>query len=461
MRPEIIVDMRLQNGASLLATEIEAKRFSDFLKSRADQIENFAYYLGMSSPRFVLTLDPDTDSYNFGQFVIVAKDFETREILSAEIKNELNEHFPNVRANLRYIMTGPPADFPVMLEISAPTVPQVKEIAAKVADVVAADKNNYNVHFDWYEGSKFLKLELDQEKIRALGLSTQAVAQTVYTEITGVTAAQFYTGDRTIDIDLKLAKKDSDKLSDLQNLPIYLGAAGYVPLSQVAKISFDAEDAFIKRKNLRPTIMVQANIFKGTANDATQKAFDATAEIRKNLPAGCKIEVAGALADSDDSLDYLVKPVPAMIFIIMTLLMFQLNNAKKMFLTLLTAPLGLIGVTPAILLTESPLGFVAYLGVLSLSGMIIRNSVILIDQINKHLESGETPYNAIIDSAVLRFRPIMLTAAAAILGMIPLMTSIFWGAMAIAIAGGLFVATVLTLLVLPAMYAAAYHVEKE
>ena len=460
LRPEIIVDMNLPNGASLKATEADAHRFSAFLQTKSELIDRYSYYVGMCAPRFVLTFDPQTDADNYGQFVIVAKDTESREILAAAIQEELDENFPNARNNLFYIQTGPPAEYPVMLRVSAPTAAQAKEIAEKVADIVAADENNFNVHFDWSEESKIVRLELDQDKIRALGLSTQTVAQTIYTEITGATATQFYDGDRTIDIDLRLVSADRNTLSDIQNLPVYLGEFGYVSLSQIAKISYAAEDGLIKRRDLRPTILVNGNIKSGTANDATEAAYDATEELRASLPAGCTIEPAGALEDSDESLDYLVKPVPAMIFIIMTLLMFQLRNPLQMLLTLLTAPLGLIGVSWAMLITGKPLGFVSYLGILALSGMIIRNSVILIDQIQKHLVDGETPWDAVIDSAILRFRPIMLTAAAAILGMVPLMPSIFWGPMAVAIAGGLIAATVLTLLVLPTMYAAVYKVSK-
>ena len=460
LRPEIIVDMYLPNGSSLKATENEAERFSKFLLQHADDIENFSYYVGRSAPRFVLTFDPIIDTDNYGQFIIVAKDTKTREILAAEITKEFSDNFPNVVTNLRYIQTGPPADYPIMLRISAPTPSQAKEIAHQVVAKISEDSNVADIHLNWNEESKIVRLELDQNKIRAMGLSAQNVAQMIYTEITGATAAQFYTGDRTIDIDLRLARKNTQELSRLKDLPIYLGN-GYVPLSQVAKISFDTEDSLIIRRNLIPTITVQADILQGTADDATQKAFDDTSEIRADLPIGCKIEVAGALEDSEESLNDLVVPIPAMIFIIMTLLIFQLRNGIQMLLTLLTAPLGLIGVTWGMILTNSALGFVAYLGILALSGMIIRNSVILIDQIQKHIEDGETVWNAIIDSAILRFRPIMLTAAAAILGMIPLMPSIFWGPMAIAIASGLLVATILTLLVLPTMYAAVYKVNKE
>ena len=255
----------------------------------------------------------------------------------------------------------------------------------------------------------------------------------MYTEITGAKVAEFYSGDRTIDIELRAAAYDRDKISELKNLPIYLGEAGYVPLEQIAKISLDAEFGLIVRRNLKPTITVQADIAGGTANDAAQKAFDATDELRKNLPLGYSIEPGGDLEESGDSTENLLAPLPAVIFIIMTLLMFQLQDGKAMILTLLTAPLGVIGIIFGLILLDKPLGFVAELGVIALSGMIIRNSVILIDQIQKHLAEGENLHDAIIDSAILRFRPIMLTAAAAILGMLPLMTRIFWGPMAVAI----------------------------
>ena len=326
---------------------------------------------------------------------------------------------------------------------------------------MAEDPNVYNVNTDWGYKSKTLHLELDQAKLRSLGLSSQQVAQTIYTELTGAEAAQFYTGDRTLGIELRLSPRDRQDLARMQDLPVYLGAAGYVPLSQLAKISYEGEEALVKRVDLRPTITVQGNIYSGTAVDATTRAYEATEELRKDLPLGASIVPAGALEDSEDSLGYLTKPIPAMVFVIMTLLMLQLRSIKDMLLTLCTAPLGLIGVVFGMLLTDKAIGFVAYLGILALFGMIIRNSVILIDQIQKHMAAGESPWAALIDSAVLRFRPIMLTAAAAILGMLPLMQSVFWGPMAVAIASGLLAATVLTLLVLPAMYAAAYGVEKD
>ena len=457
IRPEIIIDMELPEGSSLKASGQAASRFAQFLDENSEEIENYTYYVGEGAPRFVLTVDPKLPTDNLSQFVIVAKDAINRAALTAKLRDYLAENIPEVKTNISVIQTGPPAPYPIMLLVSGYDKDKVRDIASQVADRVAQDPNNTDINMDWNEKSKVLHLEFDQAKLRALGLSPQAVAQTVYTEVSGASAAQLYSGDRTIDIQLRLADTDRQDLSQIKNLPVY-SAGGYVPLEQLAKISYEAEDSLIKRKNMQPTITVQANIKEGTANDATQKAYDAVKDIRDELPFGYKITVGGSLEDSEDSMKYLLIPIPAMIFIIMTLLMFQLRNGKDMILTLLTAPLGLIGVVAGMLLLNQAMGFVAILGVMALSGMIIRNSIILIDQIQKHIEAGEAPRDAIVDSAVLRFRPIMLTAAAAILGMLPLMTSSFWGPMAVAIASGLLIATILTLLVLPVMYAVTYKI---
>ena len=458
LRPELLVRLTLPQGASMQATTAEADRLADLLAAHSDKIQNYAAYIGRSTPRFVLAVDPKADAANSAQFVITANDTAAREELAAVIADARRNELTGVRVSTQYIQTGPPTDFPIMLRVSAPTTDEVRRVAEEVAAITAADPAATNVHLDWTEKSKTVRIDFDKDKLKLYGISAKAVKQMLYTELTGVQAAEFYTGDRNIGIVLRLAERDRTNIERLGELPIAT-AGGSVPLAQIAHLSYGAEDGFIKRHNLRPSIMVQAEVREGEGNDAALRIYKATEELRRSLPAGTTIETAGALADSADSMHYLMQPLPAMIFIIMTLLMIQLGSMGKMTLTLLTAPMGLIGVAFAMLITNSALGFVAYLGVLALFGMIIRNSVILIDQIKKHEEAGEQPMDAIIDSAVLRFRPIMLTAAAAILGMLPLMRSIFWGPMAVAIAGGLIVATVLTLLVLPVMYAVAYRVK--
>ena len=459
LRPELLVRLTLPQGASMQATTAEADRLTAILAAHSDKIQNYAAYIGRSTPRFVLTVDPKADAANSAQFVITANDTAAREELAAVIAAARSDELSGVRVTTQYIQTGPPADFPIMLRVSAPTTDEVRRVAEEVAAITAADPAATNVHLDWTEKSKTVRIDFDKDKLKLYGISAKAVKQMLYTELTGAQAAEFYTGDRNIGIVLRLAERDRTNIERLGELPIAT-AGGSVPLAQIAHLSYGAEDGFIKRYNLRPSIMVQAEVREGEGNDAALRIYKATEELRRSLPAGTTIETAGALADSADSMHYLMQPLPAMIFIIMTLLMLQLGSMGKMTLTLLTAPMGLIGVAFAMLVTDSALGFVAYLGVLALFGMIIRNSVILIDQIKKHEEAGEKPMDAIIDSAVLRFRPIMLTAAAAILGMLPLMRSIFWGPMAVAIAGGLIVATVLTLLVLPVMYAVAYRVRE-
>ena len=458
LRPEILVELTLPQGASIAATEREAKVLSAILDAHSDKIANYAAYVGRTSPRFVLPVNVKADADNRAQFVITANGTEEREELAALIAEAQLNELSGVRVATQYIQTGPPADFPVMLRVSASTTDEVRRIAEQVAAIAADDPATANIHLDWTEKSKAVQIDFDKAKLKLYGISARDVKQMLYTELTGAQAAEFYTGDRTIGIVLRLADEDRTNLERLGELPIAT-SGGYVPLAQIAHLSYAAEDGLIKRRNLLPTIMVQGDVVRGEGNDVTQRIYRATEELRAALPAGASITPAGALEDSAEAMGYLVQPVPAMIFIIMTLLMLQVGTMGKMALTLLTAPLGLIGVALAMLLTDSALGFVAYLGVLALFGMIIRNSVILIDQIKKHEDADEKPLDAIIDSAVLRFRPIMLTAAAAILGMLPLMRSVFWGPMAVAIAGGLIVATVLTLLVLPVMYAVAYRVK--
>jgi multidrug efflux pump subunit AcrB len=460
LRPEIIVEMTLPEGSSIKSTETEAKRFAAFLDQETGDIKNYSYYVGEGAPRFVLTTEPVLPAKNYAQFVVVSKDVASRKALTAKINEQLDTKFPNVRGNIKFIQTGPPAAYPIMLRVSGYDHEKVREIAGRVSEQMAQNPNIEQINYDWNEKSKVMHLTVDQDKLRNMGITGEDLSKTLYTQLSGASVAEYYEKDRTIDIVFKLKDDDRSDLAKVKDIPIYLGKGGYVPLEQIAKISYDAEDGLVWRRNLEPTITIRANIISGTANDETQKAYAATQAIRADLPMGYSIDVDGALANSNDSMKFLMVPIPIMLITIITLLMFQLRSMSLMFLTLMTAPLGLIGVSIGMLVTNQAMGFVAELGILALSGMIIRNAVILIDQIQKHIAEGEDQWDAIIDSAVLRFRPIMLTAAAAILGMMPLIRNTFWGPMAVAIASGLFLATILTLLVLPTMYASWFRVKK-
>lgn len=462
LRPEIIVEMTLPEGSSLKATETEAAALARYLDTKADLIKNYSYYVGEGAPRFVLTLEPVLPADNYAQFVVAAAGVEQREALAEAIRKEMADHQPGVRCNIKSVPLGPPSDYPVMLRVSGYDIDKVKAYAAQTADIIRQDPNIRQVFLNWEQKHEIVQVLLDQEKLRAMGASGQAVAQTLHTELTGADIAEYYAApDKTIAIQLRLQPDGRSDLSRIRELPVYAGTAGYVPLEQIASITYGAEEGLIWRRDLKPTITVEGTIASGTANDATQKAYDDVESVRRSLPFGYSIEVDGDLENSRKSLGYLLKPVPVMVLIILTLLMIQLRSISLAALTLITAPMGIVGVAAAMLLSGKSLGFVAYLGILALGGMIIRNSVILIDQIKQHMAAGEDPWHAVIDSAVLRFRPIMLTAAAAILGMVPLMSSIFWGPMAVAIAGGLFGATILTLLVLPTMYAAWFRIKSK
>ncbi|WP_110954702.1 efflux RND transporter permease subunit [Anaerosinus massiliensis] len=460
IRPEVIVELNLPEGASIKATEDAAKQFAARLDGDA-AIKNYSFYVGKGAPRFVLTTEPVLPANNYAQFIIVAKDLDARKQLTEKIQTIMAEDMPGVRSNVKLIQTGPPAAYPVMLRVSGYDHEKVREIANQVAEKMTANPNLRQVHFDWNEKSKVMQLDLDQDKLRVLGIDGQSLATALQTQLSGAAVAEYYEQDKTIDIVFRMHDEDRSDLSKVKDMPIAIGNGSYVPLEQIAKIRYGAEDGLIWRRDLKPTITVRANIMDGiTGNDATQQVYDATKELRDSLPMGYTVKVDGALENSGKAMRLMLAPVPAMIIVIVTLLMLQLKRMSLMFLTLMTAPLGIIGVSFGMLLTNQSMGFVAELGILALSGMIIRNSVILVDQIEKHIADGQDVWQAIIDSAILRFRPIMLTAAAAILGMIPLMRNNFWGPMAVAIASGLFCATVLTLLVLPTMYAAWFKVKE-
>lgn len=460
-RPELIVEMTLPEGSSLVATGQEAKKLAESLSGDSN-IESYSYYVGKGAPRFILTMEPKLPATNYAQFVFVAKDVEARNALNQKITTLFADNFANVRGHTKLIQTGPPSPYPVMLRVSGYDHGKVREIAKQVSDCLAGNPSLTNINFDWNEKNKIMHLTVDQDKARMLGITSQGLAQDLQTQLSGASIAEFYERDKTVGIVFRIDAQNRKDLATIKGLPMHIGNGKFVPLEQIAKISYDGEEGLIWRYKLMPTITVQADVVSGvTGNDATQAVYENLKSVRENLPYGYSIDIGGSSEKSKISMDFLLQTVPVMLMVIVILLMLQLRKVSLVILTLLTAPLGIIGVSLSMLLTMRSMGFVAELGILALSGMIIRNSVILIDQIEQHIKAGETSWDAIINSTVLRFRPIMLTATAAILGMLPLVPSTFWGPMAVAIGGGLLGATVMTLLVLPTMYAAWFKIRED
>ncbi len=455
VRPELIVDLKLPEGSSIQSTEAQAKQLAERLKNDPD-IVNYAYYVGQSAPRFVLNAEPVLPCSNFAQFVILAKDYEARVRLQARCEQLIAQEFPTVYGHCQVLGIGPQAKYPVVFRISGPDIVKVKNIANQVQSVMVSQSYLRDVNLDWSQKNKVAHLEIDQDKARMLGIDNQSLASLLQAQLSGIPIAEFREKDRTISMTVRLDDYGKD-LSALKDLNVPLSNGKYVPLDQVARISYEAEEGLIWRRALQPTITAQAGINGDmTSTQATQRIQENIKDLRAGLPTGYSIEVGGSEELSKDALGWLMQPIPVMIIIIILLLMIQLESIPKMLMTLSTAPLGLIGVSLALLITHRSLGFVAICGVLALAGIIIRNSVVLIDQIEQQLQAGESVWDSIIHATVQRFRPIMLTAGAAILGMVPLSTSVFWGPMAIALAGGLSIATILTLIVLPTMYAAWY-----
>ena len=429
------------------------------MKNRPEIVSQSAY-VGVSAPRFVLTFDTNLGADNFGQVVILTRSTEARNALREAIASDIAPQFDRTRIRTRVLSVGPPAAFPVMFRVSGDNHDQVRAVAEQVRDHLRGDKAVTEVVLDWYEKNKVMRLDIDQDKARALGIDSETLAISLQASLTGIPVTEFRERQKTISIVVRTGWQDKNNLDQIRNLNIHIGNGRYVPVEQLATIRYEAENGLIWRRGLEPTITVQADIIPGvTGNDATDRLDKELNELRKQLPLGYAIAAAGGSEESAKSQRNLVAVIPAMAVVIMLLLMLQLKHIGNMIIVLLTAPLGIIGVNLFLIVLQRPMGFVALLGVIALAGMIMRNAVILLDQIEKHKQAGQSPYEAIIDSVILRFRPIMLTAAAAVLGMIPLATSAFWGPMAVAIMGGLVVATVLTLLVVPALYAAFFAVK--
>lgn len=458
-RNEIIVSMQFPQSSSIDYTQNQAKSLDALLKDN-EHIDHFTTYVGEGSPRFVLTLEPELPRANFMQTIIVTKSLEDRDALFKDLQDQLNNQYPSALINMQFVQIGPPSKYPVMLRVSGPDASEVKTIANDVKAKMQEDKDLHNIAFDWPDTEPVAQIHIDPDKARMLGINSYAVSLHLQSLLSGTKSGEYYEGNQTIPVTFRLSGNENHNLAALSSLPIQTGNGSYVPLSQIATISMSQEEGIIWHRNMMPTISIHANVGPGVLGNAkTKEIYNKLAEYRQDLPTGYTIDLDGSAEKSVTAVQKLLVPMPIMLFAIMTILMFQLKRIALMFMALFTAPLGLIGVVLALNITRTPLGFMAILGIIALSGMIIRNSIILLDQIEIHRAEGQSAREAIINSATLRFRPIMLTAIAAILGMIPLMGSVFWSPLAIAFSGGLLVATILTLIVLPVMYATWYKVK--
>ena len=460
-RLELMVDVELAEGASLKDTQRITERLERELAKRKDLV-NYVSHIGASSPRFYLPLDQKLPQANFAQFVILTKDIESRERTRTWLIQLMHEKFPTVQTRVWRLENGPPVGYPIQFRISGEHIDEVKRLARSVADKVRANPHIANVNLDWDEPSKIVRLNIDQDRARALGITSTDLAAFLRGSLSGTTVSTYREGNELIEILLRGPDNERANLDLLDSLSVPVDSGASVPLSQIATLEYTMEDGIIWHRNRLPTITVRADIYDETAPPTvTAQILPELESIRAALPNGYLLETGGTVEDSDRGSKSVAAGMPLFLLVVMTLLMLQLKSFRRAFMVLLTAPLGLIGVTAFLLIFRVPFGFVAMLGTIALSGMIMRNSVILVDQIDHDIRAGSAPYAAIIDATVRRFRPIVLTALAAVLAMIPLSRSVFFGPMAVAIMGGLIVATLLTIFFLPALYAAWFKVERD
>ncbi|CAI8909385.1 multidrug efflux pump [Pseudomonas sp. IT-P44] len=460
-RLELMVDLKLAEGASLSNTADEVKRLEGLLKDHAG-IDNYVAYVGTGSPRFYLPLDQQLPAASFAQFVVLAKTIEDRETLRTWLIETLNEQFPALRSRVTRLENGPPVGYPVQFRVTGEHIEDVRALARKVAAKVRENPHVANVHLDWEEPSKVVYLNVDQDRARALGVSTANLSKFLQSSLTGSSVSQYREDNELIEILLRGTLHERTELSLLPSLAVPTDNGRSVALSQIATLEYGFEEGIIWHRNRLPNVTVRADIY-GKEQPATlvQQIMPTLDPIRAELPDGYLLEVGGTVEDSARGQNSVKAGVPLFIVVVLTLLMLQLRSFSRTVMVFLTAPLGLIGVTLFLMVFRQPFGFVAMLGTIALSGMIMRNSVILVDQIEQDIAAGLKPWQAIIEATVRRFRPIVLTALAAVLAMIPLSRSVFFGPMAVAIMGGLIVATALTLLFLPALYAAWFRIKKE
>ena len=458
-RLEIMVDLWLPEPSTFAATEAQAKALEQKFLGNPDVL-SITSYVGGGSPRFYLPLDLQTPNLRLAQVMLVTPNEAARERVLSQLQEAFENDFPAVRARVNRLENGPPVGYPVQLRVSGPDAKHVQAIASEVAGLLRAHPNVRRVNQDWGDPQKALRINIDQDKARALGITSKQIADSLQTSQSGLTITRYLEGDKDIDVVARVVENERTDLNNLKDAKIYLRQGAFVPLSQLARLELTTEPSELWRRKRLPTITVRSDVVGAEGPDVTIALQPAIAELQAKLPLGYKVQFGGAFESSTLAPESIGAVMPLAVLIVLVLLMMQLQDIQKMLLVLLTAPLGLIGVSLVLASFQIPFGFVATLGVIALAGMIIRNSVILVVQIDHDVENGSSLWNAIIESAVRRFRPIMLTALAAILAMIPLTRSTFWGPMAWAIMGGLLVATLLTLLFLPALYAAWYRVQK-
>ncbi|HET9651215.1 MAG TPA: efflux RND transporter permease subunit, partial [Usitatibacter sp.] len=459
-RPELIVDVRVKEGASFAATTEQVKKMEARLKKDED-VRFFTVYTGAGAPRFYLSLDPELPNPGFAQFIVMTKDLEARERVRSKLMAEAPAQFPEAWIRVTRLELGPPVGFPVQFRVVGPDTQKVREIAREVEHVVASSDKVRDVQLNWYDPVRTLRVDLDQDKARALGLTPADIQLVTRTVMNGAPLSQMREHEDLIDVVARAVPGERLDLDTLKNVNVFTRHGTVVPLSQVARVSYALEEPVLWRRNRDMAITVKADVKDGEQGvSVTKEIQPRLQEIQAKLPSGYRIDVGGAVEESDKANAALVAVAPAMLLTVLLILMLQLQSFARMWMVFSTAPLGLIGVVAGLLLFHSPLGFVAILGIVALGGMIMRNSVILIDQVQTEMDNGLDPWNAVVDAAVHRTRPVALTAAATVLAMIPLTRSVFWGPMAIAIMGGLTVATLLTIFFVPALYAAVFKVAR-
>jgi len=458
-RPELIVELWLPEGASYAETEATARRFEDWVMKQ-DQVESTTSFVGTGAPRFYLPLDQILPQKQVAQIVVVPTSLDARARLRDVADRFIAEQMPEVRGRVRYLPAGPPVPYPVQFRIEGPDADRVRLLATEVEKIMRANPATVGVNDNWNESIKTLRVEVDQDKARAAGVTSQDVARAAQTALSGVTVGQMRERNRLVDIVVRSPLDERQAIASMAEVNLAT-PAGPVPISQLARIGFAWEPGVLYRQNRDWAITAQCDVRDGIQGNTVSLQIDPQLNaLRATLPIGYRIVIAGALEQSDVAGKSIAAKLPLAVFVIFTLLMVQLHSVSRSVMIFLTGPLGFIGASAALLLLRAPFGFVAQLGVIALVGMIIRNSVILVDQIEQDRAAGVDAWTAIVEAAVRRFRPIILTAAAAVLAMIPLSRSVFWGPMAVAIMGGLIVATVLTLLFLPALYAAWFRVTR-